>query len=476
MRPFEAILLLLNLASLLARYLPVYPALRWTRFLPAAGVVLAAAQLIVEHYRWQMVPAYGMTAALFLMTLPGLVKGAPHRPGRGAWAFFAGGFGVLWWLGAVTLPVILPVPVLPTPPGPYAIGSVIYDWTDASRAETYSSDPNAKREIMVQIWYPAQPAPGDTTVPLVDNWDTALPAFAKFLGVPAFTLDHLRLATTHTYGGAPIRADGAPYPVVIYSHGYTGYRNESFSQMEALASSGFVVVSIDHPYASAFTVFSDGRVVVNNPDMLPPTGRNQAGDQAMRTNLQAVVVADEQFVMDQLAQLNAGALDTRFTGKFDLTRIGLTGVSLGGGAITWTCQIDARCKAGLAQDGWYEPMPADIAAQPLRQPFMFLQSDTKMWKMGNLDRLQALYQAVSAPAYHLKIAGLLHDDFGDLPLLTPVSALLSNRGPMNGARAVNLVDVYIVAFFDQYLKNQPSPLLNGPSAAYPEVTFQSHTP
>jgi len=121
-------------------------------------------------------------------------------------------------------------------------------------------------------------------------------------------------------------------------------------------------------------------------------------------------------------------------------------------------------------------MPADILAQPLQQPFMFLQSGTQMWKLDNLARLQTLYQGVSGPAYHLKIAGILHDDFGDLPLLTPVSALLKERGPLNGARTVNLVDAYVVAFFDQYLKNQPSPLLTGASPSYPEVTFESHAP
>ena len=476
MRLFETMIVLLNLIALISLYLPSRAAQRGMRFLPAVNVALVVVQVIVEHYRWQMAPAYLMTAALFLITLPGLLKRGAHGPARGPWAFIAGGLGCLVWLAAAALPMILPVPVLPTPPGPYAIGSVVYDWTDASRPEIYSTDLNAKREIMVQIWYPAQPTASDTTVPLVDNWDAALPAFAKFLGVPAFTLDHLRLTVTHSYGGAPLRADGAPYPVVVYSHGYTGYRNESFSQMEALASSGFIVVSIDHPYASAFTVFADGRVVVNNPAILPAAGHNAPADQEMRTTLQGVVVADQRFVLDQLALLNAGTLDTRFTGKMDLQHIGMTGVSLGGGAIVWTCQIDARCVAGLAQDGWYEPMPADLAAQPLQQPFMFLQSETQMWKADNLARLQSLYDGVNGPAYHLKIVGLLHDDFGDLPLLTPVSALLSNRGPMNGARAVNLVDAYIVAFFNQYLKNQPSPLLNGATSAYPEVTFESHTP
>ena len=477
MRALEIVLLLSNLIALLTLYLSLHPSPRWLKFSPAVIVVLTLAHLIVEGYRWQMVPSYVLTAALFLLTLPGLLKAPGHPSARGAWSFVAGGFAFLWWLIAAALPVILPVLRLPTPPGSYAVGSVLYDWTDTTRAETYSSDPNDKRELMVQVWYPAQPAAGAQTIPYLDNADAALPAFAKILNVPSFALDHLRQVRTHTYGDAPIQNDGAPYPVVIYSHGYTGYRIAGFNQMEALASAGYIAVSIDHTYASAFTVFPDGRVVVNDPEMLPPAGRDEPGDQEARETLEATIVADQRFVMDQLDLLNAGKLDPRFAGKIDLQRIGLTGVSLGGGAIVWTCQLDVRCKAGLAQDGWYEPLPETVVSEQLRQPFMFMQSETQIWKMGNLARLDTLYQGVNAPAFHVKLAGVLHADFGDYPLLTPLSApLMYERGTLNGERALHVVDAYLLGFFDKYLKDQPSPLLNGSSLDYQEVRFESHSP
>jgi len=174
--------------------------------------------------------------------------------------------------------------------------------------------------------------------------------------------------------------------------------------------------------------------------------------------------------------MNTGKLDPRFKGKLDLQRIGLTGVSLGGGAIVWACNLDVRCKAGLAQDGWYEPLPQSILSQSLTQPFMLMQSETEMWKMDNLERLDTLYKGVGAPAFHLKLAGILHDDFRDYPLLTPVTGLLHERGTLNGKRTVQIVDTYIIAFFDQYLKNQSSPLLKNPSSGYPEIQFESHSP
>jgi len=139
--------------------------------------------------------------------------------------------------------------------------------------------------------------------------------------------------------------------------------------------------------------------------------------------------------------------------------------------------VDARCKVGLAMDGWYEPLPQNILAEPLRQPFMFMQSETTMWKMDNLARLNQLYQNVTAPAYHLKFAGVLHQDFSDYPLLTPLSSpLMHERGTLNGDRTVSVINAYMLAFFDQYLKQQPAPLLQGPSRDYPEAQFASHAP
>ena len=39
--------------------------------------------------------------------------------------------------------------IMPQPTGSYAVGRTIYEWTDSSRAERYSDDPDAKRELSV---------------------------------------------------------------------------------------------------------------------------------------------------------------------------------------------------------------------------------------------------------------------------------------------------------------------------------------
>ena len=52
----------------------------------------------------------------------------------------------------------LPFNDLPAPEGPYAVGTQIETWLDASRAEAFTDDPTDRRRIVVQYWYPSLPS------------------------------------------------------------------------------------------------------------------------------------------------------------------------------------------------------------------------------------------------------------------------------------------------------------------------------
>lgn len=274
MRPLEITILVMNAVAVAALFFFSRFYARWSRLLSALTLAVTIVHLAWEHYRWQMAPSYLLTAGLFLLTLPGLLKGAEYRR-RGKWSVVGGGLAVVWCLVAAALPILLPVPRPPAPAGPYPIGSVTFDWTDAARTETYSPEPDDKRELMVQFWYPAAPVAGTKTGPYIDHLEIAGPAFAQFLGIPPFALDHLSLVRTHTYPNAPLADTAAPFPVVILSHGYKSYRAAGLNQMEALASSGYIAIAIGHTYGEMFSVFSDGRVVMNYPEVLPTTIRRR---------------------------------------------------------------------------------------------------------------------------------------------------------------------------------------------------------
>jgi pimeloyl-ACP methyl ester carboxylesterase len=306
----------------------------------------------------------------------------------------------------------------------------------------------------------------------MDRLDVAGPTIAGYLGLPSFFLDHASLVKTNSYAGAALNPAAAPYPVVIYSHGWNGFRTVNLNQSEALASHGYIAVAVDHTYGAMLTVFPDGRVALNDPAAIPPQSPADVYQAGIET-LEATYAADLHYVMDQLALVNSGAIPSPLTGRLDLTKVGLYGHSTGGGAVVLACSQDKRCRAGLGMDAWLEPVPAAVILQPLTQPFLFMRS--QVWASAENDgRLDALYRGAQGGVARMTIAGTRHYDFTLLPLLTPLAPALGLKGPINGQRGMAIITNYLLAFFDQALKGQSRPLLAGPSADYPEVTFERH--
>lgn len=453
MRCLEILLIVSNL-------LPwVWP--RTVKWLPPLMVALAGLHLWLEGYRWQMVPAYALTGlwlgvwvVLGRMDIPADLRALARR------AWVRGPALMLSVALTATAPVLFPVPVLPTPTGPYPVGTLTYEWVDTSRTELYTPA-GGPRHLMAQVWYPADSTAGSTPAPWMNRLDVAGPAIARFLRFPEFFLDHANLTNTHAYYNAPLASAQRAYPVIVYSHGWNGFRADSAHQMANLASHGFVVVAIDHPYGSMVTVFEDGTVALNNPQALDD-----------RTTLQATYAADIRFVFDQLEKLTAGAISpgARFwAGRLDTTRLGVMGHSTGGGAALWACQQDPRCEAVLGLDVWLEPLPPAQAVQGVTQPVLLINSET--WSNPINTQIRTTLVGASAQATELTLLGTRHYDFTLVPALSPLAPALGIKGPLAADRVfANLLD-YGAAFFQTHLQGQPSPLLAGPAPAYPEMQW-----
>jgi len=97
----------------------------------------------------------------------------------------------------------------------------------------------------------------------------------------------------------------APYPLLVYSHGFMSQHSEGAYLAEFMVPKGYVMVSVDYP----LTNFS----APGGPNLRDVT--NQPGDVA--------------FVIDRLLARNADAGD-ELAGMIDPGRIGVTGLSLGG--------------------------------------------------------------------------------------------------------------------------------------------------
>jgi hypothetical protein len=292
------------------------------------------------------------------------------------------------------------------------------------------------------------------------------------LDLPPWILGHLDQVHTHSYPEAPMVGGAEEYPLLVFSHGLQGYRTQNTIQAEEFASQGYVVVAIDHTYASAVVVFPGDRAALFNHDLMSDEFQAE-GYHSPANRLVSTWAADISFVLDRLELYDSGDISSPFGGRLDLERVGVYGHSTGGGATVQVCWQDERCTVGLGMDAWVEPVSDEVLVDGLAQPFMFMSSDG--WGSGdNGVRLNDIYQGLDVEGYRLAVEGSAHYDFADLPLLSPAATALGLKGPIDGRRMLEIVQGYTLAFFDHHLRGQPAPLLDGPSADYPEVAFESH--
>lgn len=450
---------LLEFLLLLSLCIPwVWP--RAAQWLPPVMTALAGAHLALEGYRWQMTPAYALVGAWLGVWLTlGRVAVPPALRQRARSWWVRGPALAVTALAALPAPALFPVPAIPAPTGPYAVGTLTYEWVDETRRELYAPGEGPRR-VMAQMWYPAATA-NASPAPWMNRLEVAGPAIARYLRLPDFLLSHTNLIDTHAFSNAPLSPAQRAYPVIVYSHGWNGFRADNTHHMVNLASLGFVVVALDHPYASLVTVFADGSVAFNNPHTLDDV-----------TTLQATYAADLRFVFDQLEKLTAGGIapEAQFwAGRLDMTRLGVMGHSTGGGAALWACQQDPRCDAVLGLDVWLEPMPLAQVQQGLTQPALLLHSE--VWSNpANTARRADLVRA-SAQATALTLRGTRHYDFTLVPALSPLAPHLGLKGPLSAERVFANLLAYSAAFFQTHLHGQPSPLLAGPAPAYPEMLW-----
>ena len=155
MRTFEILLLLADLLSLAILALARLRNAHRLRLSVIVALAFAIAQLVIEGPRWQMVPAYGLTLLLFVVSMASSFANPGDRAGRRWRTRIAIGAGVVGLAIAALLPAIVPVFGFPPPSGPYAIGTLTFHWADSARPEVFAADSRARRELMVQVWYPA---------------------------------------------------------------------------------------------------------------------------------------------------------------------------------------------------------------------------------------------------------------------------------------------------------------------------------
>jgi predicted dienelactone hydrolase len=498
MRPVEALILLAILFSLLAYLVPTRRWPRWLFLLPAVAALLVVIHLVVEGYRWQMVPAYALAAIMLVGMVWGIRQAAESQreaPSlrRRILTLFGVALGLLVLAPAAVLPSILPVFSLPEPTGPYAVGTQYYYWTDADRPDEYTTDAGDFRKVSVQIWYPAELSGDENPIRYMSR--EAARVLSRDWGVPEFLLDHFSLVRAHAYLGAEVAQTGAPFPVITYST--SGLMSAHMTLFEELASHGYVIACIGHPYWNPFVYGSGGEVIpfdgqnetyqawwaeadsarveeAKSQVTLAKTTAAQEHAFVRLNELMPLAVPDLRtwaedigFVLDELEAMDQGA--GTLAEALDLERVGVMGFSKGGAAAGQFCVSDERCKAGINLTGF---MYGDIVNVNLEVPFFFV-NEEELW-CPDCYVNDLFYKGADSDAYQTKIRGARHTNFGDTTLYGWLIQSANDEPAIQGERMIYIQNVYSLTFFDKHLKGLASPLLNGPSAEFPEVVFRSN--
>ncbi|GAA0566533.1 alpha/beta hydrolase [Paractinoplanes ferrugineus] len=383
---------------------------------------------------------------------------------------------------------------LPAPTGPYRVGTTDLHLIDRSRADPWTTTP-AYRELMISIWYPAAAAGRFPRAPhmlpgAAAHFGSAAGAGPGLYGIPAGSVD---FAGTRTGGhlGAPVARHHRPFPVVVYSPGAGDPRTWATTEVQDLASRGYVVVTVDHTYDASEVEFPGGRVVEGR---LPQLFQETTDFQALAKKIFDVRIADIRFVLDLLAAVNRGTdpdaerrpLPAGLTGALELRRTGLFGVSAGGLTALQTMAEDSRIRAGIDIGGSIEtPLIPDaislwpVARRGLDRPFMVMgdagtdHHQTPSWKMlwdnSTGRRLDVYLTGAKGEDSYKDAVPLMPQIARQLGL--PDSFVTDAIGTVDPGRAVRAEETFVAAFFDRWLRGRDSHVLDGPSPNAPDVTF-----
>lgn len=396
----------------------------------AAFVLFTLVSVIQWSFRWYALAVLLLIwAALGAWTLIGKkMEKKEYKAGRSL------GKAVLMLLlvfVALIPALILPQYKLPKMTGKYAIATVNYTYTDKSRMETFTHTAE-NRKVNVEFWYPK---------------DT-----------------------------------GGTYPLVVFDHGAFGVKASNTSTFMDLASNGYVVCSIDHPYHSLYTIGSDGHLITVDPSFLQEVidVNNGKYDEATKFKLEQKWMqlrnADINFVLDTiLAQAKEAGSDTIYQ-LIDTEKIGLMGHSLGGAASAQVARerndIDAVINLDTDLLGEYldyvdGKYVMNNKVYPV--PILTILADDMVRLIAAIPDANTVvavkHVSATAPkAYEVHIAGTDHQSLTDLPLVSPflVSMITNTVKKAGGGETADKYYVnekmneLVLGFFNLYLKSEGS--------------------
>ena len=367
MRPIEAVLVLGAFALVLARCLP--PRFRRRVAIGAATVSLAsAAVLVVVGLRWQMVPVLVAVVGVLPFTARTMLGKPGDRRIRWWLAGPGSAAGVLAIVAGVGAAIAFPIPDFPTPPAS----------TRSARPSSSGPIPIAPRRgrPIPTMCVRCRPRFGTGPGEPWSRWSGRSTSAARrprrrsspepSRSISGFPVHPRRpRASPHQRGArraGRLRQRAVPGGAVHAGYGAGRWTNTAWA--EELASHGYVVAALDHPYDSTAVVFADGRTVRRPAFPISSDAEGYRLGEAMA----AVKASDLSSALTHLGRLDSGEVESTLAGRLATDRAAVVGMSAGVGGAFQAARTDERFSAVVALDGY----PYDADPGPYDQPALAL--------------------------------------------------------------------------------------------------------
>ncbi len=372
---------------------------------------------------------------------------------------------------------------IPSNTGKYACGSLLLSFEDNSRRDTLLPEKDIPRKIAVRLYYPCEKsaAEGHEKAELFSK-----PKAAEIR--KAYHADPTKYFNTgDLYENIPF-IKGKRFPLIIYNHGYMSCIEANTFLCTELASHGYVIASIEHPFESILTEYPDGNSipfmktlssrlydgsvaggVLRSLSLIMAKGSDReiyrlfdarfSGYTFMKERIEEWV-KDSLFALSELKKHDIAEIT-------DFSRIGCSGHSFGGATAYRLCMTHPDIfSCGINIDGG---LFGDYSGMTMTRPFCQICCGM------NLNAVTRSAFGTSAPAYRLIFRDITHLGFTDMKLLLPDMSGLG-RLPAKALHK-NLCHTHL-GFFGRYLKGRKDlPIYkDNPAVIYKEFSpdIKSH--
>jgi hypothetical protein len=362
-----------------------------------------------------------------------------------------------WLVGIALLPQVILCQAMPPPTGQYNVGKKKLE-IDYVNTDDPIAPNNVTTAFLATIYYPTLQPLNPEPEPYLD------PATAAIYEVSLnMTTGSLANLTSTLLIDAPPLISSSPYPTLIFGPGGGGPPVEVYTGLLTdLASYGYTVIGLDHPYEQPFIRWPNGTGLV---------GLDPAFDGYIDlVELVDVRINETMALIDRIALVEEG-----LGAPIDCVRIGAFGHSVGGAAAVGAQLKDQRILSGINIDGTFFGTAANNDSSADTKTPVFLFGSNNHNGLNGSDSTWATFPAQQTGWWRmLNVDTALHVDFADFTIWKAIAGLSRpSLGPIDGIRMTNITRTFVRDFFDMSLLGETETIFNAPSPAWPEVVYTS---